>query len=184
MVAPALKGLATGAAVTGAVGFVGSGGQLSGIPAGMLGAVGGGASGGFSGGVLGSMLGAGLMAAAFIHPGTRAWASRQFGRVLGSETVLQGSVRMATSNLAKRFPAIQNVKNYPMMFHELAVQKGGAHTPQSIAAAFTMGLLKRKELMLRGVGVGAAVGAVGGMLVGGPMGTVRSAYSAGRNQAR
>ena len=183
--APALfKGLATGAAVTGTAGFIGAGGDPAGIPAGMLGSIGGGARGGFSGGILGAMTGAGLMAAAFLHPGTRRLAARHFGRALGSQTVLSTTEKIATSRASawlsgKGWTGMSHVADIPAMIEHRAMQTG-VH-PQAFAAAFTAQLLSRKANMMRGMTWGAAGGAVGGMLVGGPMGTVTSAYNAGRN---
>lgn len=186
-IAPALQGLATTAALTGGAGFIGSGGQLSGIGAGMMGSIGGGTRGGFSGGVLGALAGSGFMAAAFLHPGTRKLATSFFGKVLGSQTMLAKTTAIAnhpmTKSIAKHAPSwasdwaagLGRINAYPEMY-------AGFNSPQQAAVAHTMSLLKRKELMARGMMWGAAGGAVGGMLVGGPAGTMVSAYNAGRRQ--
>ena len=138
----------------------------------MLGSIGGGARGGFSGGVLGAMAGAGLMAAAFLHPGTRMYLAKHYGRALGSRTVISATERIATSRTSawlssKGWTGMSHVGDIPAMIEHRALQKG-VH-PQAYAAAFTAQLLGRKANMMRGMMWGAAGGAVGGMLVGGPM---------------
>ncbi|NIN64293.1 MAG: hypothetical protein GTO63_06255 [Anaerolineae bacterium] len=171
-----VKGAAIGAALTGTAGFIGARGDPRGIPAGITGAVGGGIQGLMSGGMLGAMAGAGLVGAAFVHPGFRAGMARKIGQMLGSPRTLQSAQRMAQHPLVQSAPAavrqgIQGITALPA-----ALQRTG--DPVRVAAEMTAQYLERKQMKL--LAAGAGIGALAGGVAGIPLGATQRGFRAGR----
>ena len=153
--------------VLGAAGFVGAGGDPSGIPAGVVGSIGGGTRGAFSGGVIGSLLGVGAVAAAIAVPKFRDDAARMIHRAMSSGPVrnLESVMRMV------------GTKQHLDVANSIAAFRG--MQPQVAAAAFTTSILENRQ---RALVLGAVSGGFAGALAGIPLGATRQAYQAGQRK--
>ena len=163
------QGAAVGVGGAAAIGWMGARGDPAGIPAGVGGLFGGGPSGAFSGAILGGALGTAAVGLAAFNPGARRMLAAGLARTFRSGPVQR------LGRAALEIPSAVPGAAFRQEFAEGIAQFASPHFN---AMTFLQKYLTNKQLKLN-LARGAVVGAMGGGIIGAPIGAARRAYAAG-----